>query len=108
MEKPTVFQRYCEKAVAAINEQDVENFKKTTNEEDRIKIIYQFAKNIPIESIKNGKNYDEAQGEKAKGNGFFARKDYENALKAYNRGIICCPQTSGKQYFSNINYRNLI
>lgn len=89
------FQKYCEKAISKLSEEDVEKLKKTTREEERIKLLYDVAKTLPINIIPNGKIFDKAQDAKIKGNKFFAAKNYEKALSSYNNGIIVCPQDTG-------------
>lgn len=95
MTKSSNFQKYCEKAIEKITDEDIEAFKATTREEERIKIVYKYAKNIPIIPTDTGKSYDKAQHEKEKGNKFFATKKYKEALNSYNKGIIMCPQETG-------------
>lgn len=92
----TLFQKYCEKAIGKLTDDCIENFKATTDEEARIRLLYKEATQIPIiVSPNNGKDVEIAQQEKSKGNSYFAKKDYCNALKAYNNGIIKCPQDTG-------------
>lgn len=92
----TLFQKYCEKAIGKLTNDCIENFKATTDEEARIRLLYEEATQIPIiASPNNGKDIEIAQQEKTRGNSYFAKKDYSNALKAYNNGIIKCPQDTG-------------
>ncbi|CAG9855188.1 unnamed protein product [Phyllotreta striolata] len=91
----TVFQKYCEKAIGQLSEECIQSFKETTDEGSRIVLLYQAATKIPITIIElNGKNFEVSQEQKTKGNSYFAKKDYANALKAYNEGIIKCPQNT--------------
>ncbi|KAJ8934866.1 hypothetical protein NQ314_013140, partial [Rhamnusium bicolor] len=89
----SLFQKYCEKTIGKLTEDCIEKFRATKDEESRIKLLYDKAVLIPINVMpNNGKNSEVAQQEKVKGNSYFAKKDYTNALKAYNKGIIKCPQ----------------
>lgn len=91
----SLFQKYCEKALVHLTEECIENFKDTRDEESRIKLIYNIALKLPIGVTEhNGKDLDTAKKLKDKGNGYFSNKDYENALKSYNLGIIKCSQKS--------------
>ena len=95
MTKSSHFQKYCEKAIAKLSEDDVDKFKATTREEERIKLLYDVAKTIPVVPVNSGKSFDQAQEAKINGNKFFAAKKYTEALNEYNRGIIVCPQDTG-------------
>ncbi|XP_018578853.1 SET and MYND domain-containing protein 4-like [Anoplophora glabripennis] len=91
----TLFQKHCEKIIGKLTEECIDNFKATADEEARIKFLYDQAVQIPITiSPNNGKDIEIAQQEKIKGNSYFAKKDYTNALKSYNNGIIKCPQNT--------------
>ncbi|XP_050519109.1 SET and MYND domain-containing protein 4 [Diabrotica virgifera virgifera] len=91
------FQKYCEHAIGQLSENELEEFRQTKDENSRIQLLYEAATNIPITLNElNGKNYELSQSEKSKGNTYFAKKDYYNALKCYNDGIIKCPQNSGE------------
>ncbi|RZC42755.1 SET and MYND domain-containing protein 4 [Asbolus verrucosus] len=94
MIKISHFQKYCEKAIEKLSEDEVTKFKLTTREDERIKIMYDFTKTIPISLTNNGKNLDLAREAKEKGNTFFVGKKCEEALNSYNYGIIMCPQDS--------------
>ncbi|KAJ8951452.1 hypothetical protein NQ318_006883 [Aromia moschata] len=84
----TLFQKYCEKTIGKLTEECVESFRATKDEESRIKLIYDNAGLLPITvEENNGKNLEKHNRKKS-------RKDYDNALKAYNAGIIKCPQDS--------------
>lgn len=98
----TIFQKYCEKAIAKLSEEEVEKFKSTSRDDERIKMLYDIAKTVPVTTISNGKNFKQAQEEKIKGNNFFAKKNYEEALRRYNCGIIVCPQDSGMLFTGKI------
>ncbi|KAH0820334.1 hypothetical protein GEV33_002458 [Tenebrio molitor] len=99
MTKITHFQRYCEKAIGQLSEEDVDKFKSTTREDERIKMLYDFARKVPIAAATNGKDFKLAEEAKLKGNKLFAEKKYEEAINSYNCGIIVCPQdtVSGKE-----------
>lgn len=91
-----LFQKYCEKALCQLTKEHIENFEDTKDEESRIKLLYTIALKLPIGvTVNNGKNLEVTKQFKESGNGYFAKKDYENALKSYNDGIIQCPQSSG-------------
>lgn len=92
----TLFQKHCEKIIGKLTEECIGNFKATADEEARIKLLYDQAIQIPITtSPNNGKDIEIAQQEKTKGNSYFAKKEYSNALRSYNHGIIKCPQDTG-------------
>ncbi|KAJ8923754.1 hypothetical protein NQ315_010335 [Exocentrus adspersus] len=89
----TLFQKYCEKTIGKLTDECIAEFGATADEEARIKLLYDKALQIPIAiSPNNGKDIETAQQEKVKGNSYFAKKDYTNALKCYNNGIVKCPQ----------------
>lgn len=91
-----LFQKYCEKALAQLTEECVQQFKETKDEESRIRLLYKIGLKLPIGVTENnGKDFEVAKKLKDTGNGCFAKKNYDNALKAYNEGIIKCPQNSG-------------
>ncbi|KYB29741.1 SET and MYND domain-containing protein 4 [Tribolium castaneum] len=92
MTKSSIFQKYCEKAIGTLTEEDVEKFKSTTRDEERIRMLYGVAQAVPITPINNGKDLKQAQEAKISGNKLFAAKKYEEALHAYNEGIVVCPQ----------------
>lgn len=92
----SLFQKYCEQALSHLTEECIESFKETRDEESRIKLLYKVALRLPIGFTENnGKNLETAKQLKDKGNGYFAKKDYDSALKSYNSGIIKCPQNTG-------------
>lgn len=94
-ETSPMFQKICNKIVEKLNENECEKFKALESDEERIRFIYSFANTLPIVLKDSGKNFEEAQQKKVKGNGFFAKKEYEPALRAYNEGITKCPQNDG-------------
>lgn len=95
----SLFQKYCEEVLRQLNEECIESFRETKEEESRIKLIYEIALKFPIEiTEKNGKDFEAAKRYKVQGNNFFANKDYHSALNSYNDGIIRCPQNSGKYF----------
>jgi hypothetical protein len=75
MTKITHFQRYCEKAIGQLSEEDVDKFKSTTREDERIKMLYDFARKVPIAAATNGKDFKLAEEAKLKGNKLFAEKN---------------------------------
>lgn len=90
------FQKYCEKALCQLTKECVESFIDTNDEESRIKLLYSIALKLPISITENnGKDLEAAKRSKDEGNGYFAKKDYNNALNTYNDGIIKCPQNTG-------------
>lgn len=96
----TIFQEYCEKVINKLTEECIENFRVTKDEDTRVKLLYEAALSIPINFIQNnGKDFQAAQVEKVKGNAFFAKKDYSNALQTYSRGICICPQATREYLF---------
>ncbi|XP_056645073.1 SET and MYND domain-containing protein DDB_G0273589-like [Diorhabda sublineata] len=91
----TLLQNYCEKAISQLSGECIERFKKTKDEYSRIKLLYEAATSIPITILElNGKTLKNSLERKIEGNSYFAKKDYINALKCYNDGIIKCPQNS--------------
>ncbi|CAH1153779.1 unnamed protein product [Phaedon cochleariae] len=92
-----LFQKYCEEAIGDLTAELVGQFEAANDEQSRIQLLYSSTLKLPvILKQKNGKDLNEAQEQKTKGNAYFARKDYSNALKAYNTGIVKCPQDSGE------------
>lgn len=58
--------------------------------------MYDVAKQIPLAAANdNDKDFKVAEERKNGGNKLFAKKDYANAIRCYNEGIIRCPQESG-------------
>lgn len=99
----SLFQRHCEKALAHLTESCIERFRETKDEESRIKLMYEIVLKLPIGvTDNNGKDLTTANQLRDKGNAYFAQKDYDNALKSYNDGIIKCPQSSST-YFLHLN-----
>lgn len=92
----TEFQKYCEKAIGKLTPECIESFRDTKDDITRIQLMYNVAKQIPLTVPDDGdKNVKVAEDRKNEGNNFFAKKDYINAIKCYNDGIIRCPQESG-------------
>lgn len=91
----TTFQKECNKVVRKLTEQDVEQFKSLESDEERVRFIYHHAKSMLVELKDGGKNLKEARDKKEEGNALFAGKDYEGAIRAYNEGIVKCPQNEG-------------
>ena len=58
--------------------------KKPKQEEKKVELIED-----PIEEDEGPDNKAEAKKEKEKGNGFYKKKDFENAIKCYDKVIIC-------------------
>lgn len=92
----SIFQKECNKIIEKLDKADCEKFKTIESDEERIRFIFDFAKTIPIVLKDGGKNIEDGQCKKVEGNGFFAKKQYESALAAYNDGIIKCPQNDGR------------
>lgn len=92
----SVFQKHCQTAIEKLTENDINNFKNTNSDEDRIQFIYSFAKTIPCGVKTSTKNKADALLRKKTGNDFFAKKEYPQALATYNYGIRVCPQNEGK------------
>lgn len=92
----TDFQKYCEKAIGKLTEKCVDAFRDTKDDISRIQLMYDVAKQIPLAAANdNDKDYKVAEERKNDGNKLFAKKDYANAIRCYNEGIIRCPQESG-------------
>lgn len=96
------FQSECEKVIRLISDEDITKFNDAKDHESRIETIFKYADTIPIELKESVKNMKIAEAEKAKGNSFFAKKNYDNAIKCYNLGIVNCPQNDGEFTFYNI------
>lgn len=98
------FQKYCEKSIEKLSSECIERFEKASDDLTRTKLLYETARAIPVNiREKNGKCYEVAQQYKTDGNVHFAKKNYGNALETYNKGIIICPQDSGK-YLSTFSF----
>lgn len=91
----SIFQQECDKIVQRLHEDDCEKFKILENDEERIRFMYGFAKAMPLVLKGCGKSVEDAQRKKVEGNAFFAEREYEGALRAYNEGIVKCPQNEG-------------
>ncbi|KAL3290275.1 hypothetical protein HHI36_023623 [Cryptolaemus montrouzieri] len=87
------FQTDCQNSIDRIPEEVLSAFNSAKDAESRVKIIYEYI-NISVELDTNRKNLSIAEAEKANGNKYFAKKDYKNAVKAYNTGIMSCPQNT--------------
>ncbi|KAF7268904.1 hypothetical protein GWI33_018006 [Rhynchophorus ferrugineus] len=93
----TEFQKFCEKALARLEPNDLNEFKGTKDDLSRIKVLFDIAKSIPVSlPEENAKDFSAAELSKNEGNALFAKKEYETALKSYNKGIIRCPQETVK------------
>ncbi|XP_030750279.1 tetratricopeptide repeat protein 4-like [Sitophilus oryzae] len=85
------------KAIANLTIEDVDSFKSAKDDISRIRIMQDIAKLVSIGIPEDaGKDYMVAESKKSEGNQLFGRKDYKNALKCYNEGIIKCPQETVK------------
>ncbi|XP_030752090.1 SET and MYND domain-containing protein DDB_G0284059-like isoform X1 [Sitophilus oryzae] len=94
---PPDFRAFCEKAIANLTIEDVDSFKSAKDDISRIRIMQDIAKLVSIGIPEDaGKDYMVAESKKSEGNQLFGRKDYKNALKCYNEGIIKCPQETVK------------
>lgn len=91
------FQKDCDKIVQKLQESDCEKFKQLEGNDEQVRFMYEFAKTMPIVLKDGGKNFEDAQRKKAEGNALFAKKEYEEAIRAYNDGIIKCPQNEGRR-----------
>ncbi|XP_050308139.1 SET and MYND domain-containing protein 4-like [Anthonomus grandis grandis] len=88
----TDFQKYCEKAIGKLSNDCIESFREAKDDITRIKLMYDVAQQIPLGSGSSDKDVKLAEEKKNEGNRFFAKKEYGDAIKCYNHGIIYCPQ----------------
>ncbi|KAF2884043.1 hypothetical protein ILUMI_22161 [Ignelater luminosus] len=84
----------CKNVISKLPSEEYENFKNTTDDYNRIKILYPFTNGMTIEPVNYGKNYNEALQAKNDGNSYFAKREVYKALDCYTKGIIKCPRTS--------------
>ncbi|XP_060525878.1 SET and MYND domain-containing protein 4-like [Cylas formicarius] len=93
-----LFQKYCENAIGKLSDECIDAFKGTKDDVSRIKLMYDTAKKISIIIPEaSDKDIKVAENMKNEGNKLFARRDYRNALKLYDEGIIKCPQGTVKE-----------
>nr|CAH7730448.1 unnamed protein product [Callosobruchus chinensis] len=89
------FQKCCQNVIDQLTPETLDKLNESKDEETRIRTLYEVVTKIGIVPDKQrGKSYEGALEGKTAGNGFFAKKDYKNALKTYNKGIVLCPQDS--------------
>ncbi|KAK5645641.1 hypothetical protein RI129_004105 [Pyrocoelia pectoralis] len=71
-----------------------QKFENTTDEGERIRLLYPHLQCISITSEVYGKSMKDALKEKGDGNAYFVKNDCESALNCYSTGVLKCPQNS--------------
>ena len=77
--------------MAAETKKKREEEEKKKKEEDERKAKEEAEKNLPPEERAKIETKKKAEAEKAQGNDYYKKKDFENALKYYQNAIDLCP-----------------
>ncbi|XP_018324993.1 SET and MYND domain-containing protein DDB_G0284059 [Agrilus planipennis] len=88
-----VFQQFCQRIIATLQEDDINTFSSLKDDEDRIRYLYKCG-NVDVNKTPTEKCLESAKAEKEKGNSFYSKKNLKNAIVCYSKGIIICPQDS--------------